>query len=329
MKYFNIFSSAIVAFAFAFGAISCQNNNGPELKSSIKVSIDNTPIKDKLEKLEGSATKIQQLEDALTKITSTEEKVKAIETLIGEYKTTLDKLGGKDAEIEERLKNAEGLLTNLAMGGVDLGLTSGTRWAPMNLGARKETEFGGYYAWGELTPKTPNQGGKSGFTKESYKFWDGNKYTKYTKSDKKDKLDPADDAATQLLGEKWSIPTKEQFEELLRECDFKYERNYKGTTEHGFVVTNKKTPNGNHIFIPCGGFINLNTTTPSRNYLDAFLWTSSIFVNIKDTEAARFMYNNEKVAPGIEDPKGAGFLRPREAGLNIRPVFKENPAKAK
>ena len=36
---------------------------------------------------------------------------------------------------------------------VDLGLTSGTKWATCNVGATKPAEFGYYYAWGETDTK--------------------------------------------------------------------------------------------------------------------------------------------------------------------------------
>ena len=36
---------------------------------------------------------------------------------------------------------------------VDLGLTSGTRWATANVGASKPQDYGNYYAWGEVTTK--------------------------------------------------------------------------------------------------------------------------------------------------------------------------------
>lgn len=37
---------------------------------------------------------------------------------------------------------------------VDLGLPSGTLWAPYNVGASAPTEGGDYFAWGETKPKT-------------------------------------------------------------------------------------------------------------------------------------------------------------------------------
>ncbi|MBQ3681444.1 MAG: hypothetical protein IJJ78_08560, partial [Paludibacteraceae bacterium] len=42
---------------------------------------------------------------------------------------------------------------------VDLGLTSGTKWATMNIGAENPQDYGGYYAWGEtITKETYNWG---------------------------------------------------------------------------------------------------------------------------------------------------------------------------
>ena len=38
---------------------------------------------------------------------------------------------------------------------VDLGLTSGTKWATMNLGAKTPQDYGNYYAWGETDTKAP------------------------------------------------------------------------------------------------------------------------------------------------------------------------------
>ena len=36
---------------------------------------------------------------------------------------------------------------------VDLGLTSGTKWATANIGAKTPQDYGNYYAWGETTTK--------------------------------------------------------------------------------------------------------------------------------------------------------------------------------
>ena len=36
---------------------------------------------------------------------------------------------------------------------IDLGLPSGTKWACCNVGAHSPEEYGGYYAWGEISEK--------------------------------------------------------------------------------------------------------------------------------------------------------------------------------
>ena len=39
---------------------------------------------------------------------------------------------------------------------VDLGLPSGTIWCKYNLGANNDTNYGDYYAWGEIVPNKTN-----------------------------------------------------------------------------------------------------------------------------------------------------------------------------
>jgi hypothetical protein len=72
---------------------------------------------------------------------------------------------------------------------VNLGLPSKTLWCKYNLGANIETEYGDYYAWGELITKD--------------KFTEKN----YTYKDKPKQLPPDHDVATQKLGSNFHIPT--------------------------------------------------------------------------------------------------------------------------
>lgn len=63
--------------------------------------------------------------------------------------------------------------------GVDLGLPSGIKWMECNVGANTPTEYGNYYAWGELAPKTD-------YSWATYKFnpsGDGTTITKYNSTD--------------------------------------------------------------------------------------------------------------------------------------------------
>ena len=48
-----------------------------------------------------------------------------------------------------------GASTNMIAGHeyVDLGLPSGTLWATCNVGANSPEEFGGYFAWAEISSK--------------------------------------------------------------------------------------------------------------------------------------------------------------------------------
>lgn len=91
---------------------------------------------------------------------------------------------------------------------VDLGLPSGTLWATCNVGADSPGELGYLLAWGETEPK-------SSYTAENY--FDsanstGGAYKKYGYY--KVELDPEDDAATQLWGSDWRMPTYEEIQEL-------------------------------------------------------------------------------------------------------------------
>ena len=85
---------------------------------------------------------------------------------------------------------------------VDLGLTSGTKWATANVGASKAQDYGNYYAWGETTIKETYETYKWG----TYKYANGdyNKLTKYCSdsyygnngsTDTKTTLELSDDAA--------------------------------------------------------------------------------------------------------------------------------------
>ena len=106
---------------------------------------------------------------------------------------------------------------------IDLGLPSGTLWADRNIGAKSPEDSGCYFAWGEIEPKT----GKS------YKYKDNPKT-----------LPSSNDAATQNWDSDWRMPTKEQFDELIENCEW----TWKGK---GYEVMGK---NGNSIYLPAAGW---------------------------------------------------------------------------
>ena len=129
---------------------------------------------------------------------------------------------------------------------VDLGLS--VKWAPYNLGATKEEESGNYYAWGEINLKNY-------YDDWTYKWMNGDCFTKYNvdplwgEVDNKTILEPEDDVAHVKWGEKWRIPTIDEWKELRSNCDWTW-ITLNGTV--GFKITSKA--NGNSIFLPAVGW---------------------------------------------------------------------------
>lgn len=118
---------------------------------------------------------------------------------------------------------------------VDLGLPSGTRWATCNVDAVTPSQAGGLYAWGETATKTSYMPENSKTYNKEIDDFSGN---------------AAYDVATAKWGEGWRMPTKEEFEELLRYCPFpKYEQL---DGRWGQRFTNRQ--NGRSIFLPATGF---------------------------------------------------------------------------
>ena len=124
---------------------------------------------------------------------------------------------------------------------VDLGLPSGVKWANMNLGADQPSDYGNYYAWGEITPKDE-------YTSDSYLYGTQNLGVDY------DIAGTENDAAHVNMGNAWQLPTLEQMTELKDKCNWTWTSQDNVT---GYRVTSKT--NGNSIFLPAAGYVS-NTT---------------------------------------------------------------------
>jgi len=139
---------------------------------------------------------------------------------------------------------------------VDLGLTSGTKWATCNVGASNPQDYGNYYAWGETTTKETYDG-------STYKY--GSKYdgyykpTKYCDTDTKTTLDLSDDAAAANWGGKWRMPTRAQLDELRNQCYWVWKKGYNYSNVKGYIVYKAKTSSDKGVKIYEGG-------TPSSSY---------------------------------------------------------------
>ena len=125
---------------------------------------------------------------------------------------------------------------------VDLGLPSGILWATCNIGASSPLEIGDYFAWGEIESK-------DAYGWETYKLCRGayDSIFKYTEDDGKSVLEPQDDAAKSELGGEWRVPTKEDMEELVEECEWNW------SSQNGQLGWKVIGPNNNYIFLPASG----------------------------------------------------------------------------
>ena len=133
---------------------------------------------------------------------------------------------------------------------VDLGLPSGLKWAKCNVGATSETDYGDYFQWGSTEPNTadectwadaPFNNGSDSYNEEYFTTH------KSEWLDSKDNLKSEFDAASQIMGGDWRMPTKEDFDELLKGTTIEWIEDYKGTGVSGGKFTGS---NGNSIFIP-------------------------------------------------------------------------------
>lgn len=142
---------------------------------------------------------------------------------------------------------------------VDLGLPSGTKWADRNIGAKLPEDTGLYFSWGNT------DGHEAG---KDYDF-DDDTYDDTPGAEVDGDIDLAHDAARANLGEPWQMPTKDQFAELVDncECEVCTLNGYRGRR-----FTSKI--NGNSIFMPFAGYIS-GTGLNSRGS-GGLYWSASL-----------------------------------------------------
>ncbi|MCQ2607282.1 MAG: fibrobacter succinogenes major paralogous domain-containing protein [Bacteroidales bacterium] len=130
---------------------------------------------------------------------------------------------------------------------VDLGLS--VKWATCNVGANTPEEYGNYYAWGEIEPKTI-------YDWSTYKYFNvtSRTITKYCTDstygtvDKKTTLEKSDDVGYTTNGGNWRMPTSEEWNELREKCTWTW------TQKNGVNGYEIKATNGNSIFLPATGY---------------------------------------------------------------------------
>ena len=125
---------------------------------------------------------------------------------------------------------------------VDLGLPSGTLWATCNVGASSPEQTGLYFAWGETVGFAADEDWKL----EKVFFWENYK-GKEISSD----LTLEQDAAHTCMGGNWRMPTKDEWQELIDNCNVTWVGNFNKTKVAGKLFTSKV--NGNSVFFPADG----------------------------------------------------------------------------
>ena len=194
---------------------------------------------------------------------------------------------------------------------VDLGLPSGTLWAFTNVGAALPEDFGDYFSWGEVDYK-------SNYGWPTYKYVKGGDATKFTKycaqptigynkyTDTLAVLEAEDDVATQKWGDGWCMPTQEQFEELKKECTWKW------TVRNGKNIIEITGKNGNKLYMPAAGcFYNKSKSLVGTN---GYYWSRTLSDKGSGKgQCFTFSQNDTEVA-----------VRTRNLGLTVRPVRSPN-----
>lgn len=141
-------------------------------------------------------------------------------------------------------------------GAVDLGLS--VYWASINVGAKSDYDYNGYYQWAGTKDLTgskvtigwgncPYHDGTSSTT--GWKKY--NAYESYGVVDSKTVLDAADDVASVVLGDGWRTPTSSEWNELFSRCSMKWIFN----GAYGITFTPKNSEFSNqHLFLPAAGY---------------------------------------------------------------------------
>lgn len=202
---------------------------------------------------------------------------------------------------------------------VDLGLPSGTLWADCNVGATcgstAASWYGDYFAWGEVAKKSNYATDWSNYF--DFKEMSGSTpvFNKYNK-DAKTLLDETEDVASVQWGSSWCMPTKEQCNELMLNCNFTWETDYLGISGlNGFKLVNK-TDETKFIFLPAAGYQN---GTEKQQFNNGLYWSKTLYTDYSMDRNAyylSFYYTN---------PSLYGFILiqiTRYTGIVVRPVRK-------
>lgn len=184
---------------------------------------------------------------------------------------------------------------------VNLGLPSGTLWATTNVGAENPEDYGDYFAWGEVEPKSTYAYSKYKYCKGSYNTMI--KYcsnSQYGTVDNKTELDLEDDVAYMNWGEGWRMPSNAQLTELRENCTWTWD-----STKKGYAVVG---PNKSSIFLPAAGYYFGSSLSDAGSH--GYYWSRSL-----DERCSYLAYLVHFLSDGVY--RNTSY---RYRGLPVRPV---------
>ena len=195
----------------------------------------------------------------------------------------------------------------------------GLKWATMNIGASKPSDYGLYFQWGDTQGYTAEQvgsgEGQKYFGGADYKYGNGTVspgatgMTKYNETDGKTVLEAVDDAAVANWGGSWRMPTRAEFKALGAAVNTAWTVDYQGSGVAGLVCTDK-TDSSKTLFFPAAGYGNngrVGTVGGSGKYWYSSLRTdkrqyahSSVFdINYASWDSSYYRYHGYSVRPVV------------------------------
>ena len=263
-----------------------SNRNASQQENESSSVSDSSIILENIETIEGSKHFKDSIAEVKVKKENNQTEGKEIDTNAKQTKAKNETDGNR---LETSTKQTNKSSTNsprqeygrlLGHDWVDLGLS--VKWASQNIGAYSISDYGDYFAWGEVSSKTS-------YSPDNYTF-----------PQMKDIACSKFDAARVLWGAPWRMPTKKEILELVR-CKHEW-TSINGIK--GCLITGK---NGNTIFFPANGSSNYWNKGERGSY-----WSSTLH----DSESSCNMHFDIKNKIFVE-AYGSNW-----GGCAIRPVFK-------
>ncbi len=193
---------------------------------------------------------------------------------------------------EQTLKDVDLPSTSGVVNGhewVDLGLS--VKWATCNVGANSPSDYGSYFAWGEIRTKAEYTSTNSKTEGKDFTHHI-NGYNMY-------------DAARANWGGDWRLPTEGEVEELRNQCVWTW------TSENGHYGYRVDGINGAHIFLPAAGYFSGSICKGRGSRGDYWAGTMDRGANI---EASSLSFEDGDI--------GDDTWYSRCYGFTIRPVIK-------